>query len=117
MGLYSNVVCACEFLGEDFQGVLQTKDLTSLLDLFWLAPDGTLYEVVSEWHCDSGEPEQGAPVLRHGRVRPYRKSGVIRFTARSGGRYLEALTYFKCGELNSILCSGPIFTCSTLPSS
>ena len=117
MGLYSNVVCACNRLGEDFQGVLQTKDLTSLLDLFWLAPDGALYEVISEWQCDPEEPEQCATVPRRGRVRPYRKSGVIRFTARSDSRYLEALTYFKCGELNSVLCSGPIFSCSTLPSS
>lgn len=107
MGLYSEVVNQCPELGDEFLGTLQTKDLTSLLDTFWLSPDGCLYEVQMPWSNSDDEGRQ------RGRVRPYRKSGVIRFTAygKPGGECLEALTYFKCGTLNAVLCRGPIFSC------
>lgn len=107
MGLYSEVVNRCPALGDEFLGVLQTKDLTALLDTFWLAPDGCLYEVQTPW-SDSDDKAR-----ERGKVRPYRKSGVIRFTAydKAGSGYLEALVYFKCGVLNAVLCRGPIFSC------
>jgi hypothetical protein len=109
MGLYSEVINQSPRLGEGFlRRTLQTKDLTSLLDTYWLSPDGCLYQVWSPWY-DTGP----APPLR-GRVRPYRKSGIVRFTANNNGTFLEALTYFKCGELSAVICSGPIFSCETL---
>jgi len=107
MGMYSEVINACPRLGPEFLGVLQTKELTSLMDAYWLAPDGCLYQI---WH----EYSEGEEKPR-GYVRPYRKSGVIRFTAASGKGYLEALTHFKCGQLSAVLCVGPIFSCETVP--
>lgn len=109
MGLFSEVVNRCPALGDEFLGVLQTKDLTSLLDTFWLAPDGSLFEVQLPLVDENG------PKWR-GKVRPYRKSGVLRFTTAYGGNRecLEALAYFKCGMLNAVLCKGPIFSCDRL---
>ena len=97
MGLYSEVINHCPMLGEGFQGVLQTKDLTSLMDYFWLAPDGCLYQV--------REPPDDES---RGRISPFRVSGTLTLVSSKG---TEALTYFKCGELNAVLCAGPIFSC------
>jgi hypothetical protein len=107
MGLYSTVLSCYEPLGPEFQGALQTKELTSLMDEFWLAPDGKLYEirVPLEWG------PQGVRPAGRGRVKPYRKSGVVRFTAHHDGQVLESLVYFKTGQLNAVLCQGPIFSC------
>ena len=45
MGLYSTVLNTCPLLGEEFLGALQTKELESLMDTYWLTTDGCLYLV------------------------------------------------------------------------
>lgn len=120
MGLYSEVVNRCPALGDEFLGVLQTKDLTALLDTYWLTPSGELFHVddAGTWDLELSEPQEQAlpPIKRvstgkHGRVRPYRYSGVMTLVAAAPGGALEAVVHFKCGTLNAVLCKGPIFSC------
>lgn len=122
MGLYSIVLNTCPELGSEFLGELQTKELESLMDTYWLATDGCLYRVDDgdTYDLELIEPKEGRfpfphfktiPTGKHGHLKPYRKSGVIRFTTSHQGKVLEAVTYFKVGRLNAVLCRGPIFSC------
>jgi hypothetical protein len=126
LGLYSTVLNTCPDLGPEFLGELQTKELESLMDTYWLATDGCLYRVEDgdAYDLELVEHEAGdfpfphfkpVPTGRHGRLKPYRKSGTIRFTALHQGQTLEAVTYFKVGKLNAVLCKGPIFSCEMVP--
>lgn len=67
MGLYSEVVNHCPILGEDMVGqLLQTKSLECLC-LYWIAPDGAMFQV-----------------LNHGpnpRLRAMRHYDVVRLTS------------------------------------
>lgn len=121
MGMFSEVINQCPALGDDFIGVLQTKDLESLLDSYWLAPDGGLYRIDDSdtWTLKIDDSEVGSwpfikrlPTGLKGRVKPYRKYGTVRLTARSkSGEYVEAVTWFENGVLKRVLCQGPIFSC------
>lgn len=122
MGLYSIVLNTCPDLGPEFLGELQTKELESLMDTYWLATDGSLFRVDDgdTYDLELIEYKEGEfpfphfksiPTGKHGRLKPYRKSGILRFTARYQGETLEAVTYFKAGKLNAVLCKGPIFSC------
>lgn len=126
LGLYSTVLNTCPDLGVEFLGELQTKELESLMDTYWLATDGCLYRVEDSSTYDLEPVERGegdfpfpyfkaVPTGKHGRLKPYRKSGTIRFTAHYQGEILEAVTYFKVGKLNAVLCKGPIFSCEMVP--
>jgi hypothetical protein len=110
-------------MGPEFLGALQTKDLESLMDTYWLSTDGLLYRIDDSEAYDLEPIEESErswwgprfrtkPSGKRGKVRPYRKSGVVRFTVEHDGQYLEAVVHFKYGELSSVLCSGPIFSCN-----
>lgn len=122
MGLFSTVINHCPIMGPEFMGELQTKQLRSLMDLYWLAPDGVLYYIDTDEAFDLIEipeeerqsdrlrmPFRYAPNGKHGRVRPCRKSGLVKFTAPHRDRYLEAVAHFKAGQLTAALCKGPMF--------
>lgn len=121
MGMFSEVINQCSMLGDDFIGVLQTKDLECLMDSYWLAPDGRLYRIDDSgtWILKSGDFQvDGLPMFKciptgeKGHIRPYRKYGVVRFTARAqSGDYVEAVTWFDNGVLERVLCQGPMFSC------
>lgn len=120
MGLYSTVFNQCKELGEEFLGELQTKDLECMLDSYWLSPTGCLYRIDESDAYDlvpEADPEnrllpyQWVRNSRNGRVSPYRKSGVLCFSAHHQGEYLECLTHFKTGMLTGVLCRGPLFSC------
>lgn len=99
MGLFSSVVNFCDVLGkEDFIGTIQTKDLESWAYLYWLTPDGHLYRVIV--------PERGSGAVSRGRVTPYRKSGIVTFTAYSRGKLSSVSVHFKTGELTGIVWRG-----------
>lgn len=124
MGLYSSVINYCPALGPEFMGVLQTKQLDCMMDLYWLAPDGLLYKIddSSTWTLEPSSVQDwliGLPVRRvstgaKGRVTPFRKSGVVRFTTDHQGEILETAVHFKVGQLTGVLCKGPIWSCSHL---
>jgi len=130
MGMYSTVLNTCPLLGEEFLGELQTKELESLMDTYWLTTDGCLYliddsdtyilEPSGSIFCSAETKEPSFPLYRteltgrRGRLKPYRRTGVIRFTASSKGEVLEVVTFFRDGRLDSILCKGPIFSCDTV---
>ena len=95
------------------------------MDTYWLTTDGCLY-FIDDSNTYTLEPSGDTPVgtgslslpLYHaeltgqrGRLTPYRKTGVIRFTASSEGQILEAVTFFRDGRLDAVLCKGPIFSC------
>lgn len=107
-------------------GALQTKELECLLDTYWLSNDGCLYRIDGSYLSDLDwidDEEEGlliktsdsTPRRQRFRLKPYRKSGVIRFVADYQGEILEAVTYFKVGRLNAVLCKGEIFTCESIP--
>lgn len=108
-------------MGPEFLGSLQTKNLECLMDTYWLSSDGLLYRIndseaydlepVEEPLTRLGPFLQAKPNGKHGKISPYRKSGVVRFTADHKGELLEAVVHFKCGELSGVLCRGPIFSC------
>lgn len=96
------------------------------MDTYWLATDGCLYRVEDggTYDLEPVKAEAGGFPFPHfkavltgqrGRLKPYRKSGTIRFTARNQGETLEAVTYFKAGKLNAVLCKGLIFSCEMVP--
>lgn len=124
MGLFSTVINRCPAMGPEFISELQTKQFADLMGLFWLAPDGVLYKIDDDDAFDLVDvPEEDRPPGRlsmpfkyvqngrHGRVRPYRKSGLVRFTTCYRGEYLEAVAHFKTGQLTAVLCKGPMFSC------
>jgi hypothetical protein len=121
MGMFSEVINQCPTLGGDFSGVLQTKDLECVMDWYWLAPDGGLYRIDDSgtWTLEFEEGRSNpltmfkrVPTGLKGRVRPYRKFGTVRFTARAqSGEYLESVVWFEDGALQRVLCQGPIFSC------
>jgi hypothetical protein len=95
MGMYSEVYNSCSKIGHEFVGLLQTKQLTSLLDLFWISPSGELFEIRVPW-VDEGERGSGV-------VRPYRLTGVLQFSAIYRNQYKEAYVYFRYGVLTEVL--------------
>lgn len=118
MGMFSTVINSCQALGSELTGTLQSKDLESLMDTYWLSPDGQLYLVddSATWtfrqDIDWSEPSSvigGATTAtgKKGRVRPYRIYGKVRFT--DGPR--EAVCWFENGLLKQVLCRGPAFSC------
>lgn len=120
MGLYSIVFNQCKELGDEFIGELQTKDLESILDNYWLSPSGHLYRIDDGDTYDLEPAEnQGklipyfkrVPTGNRGKVRPYRKSGVLRLVTNHRGECRECLVHFKTGMLTGVLCRGPIFSC------
>lgn len=121
MGMFSEVINQCSVLGDDFTGVLQTKDLDCLMDLYWLAPDGSLYRIDDggTWTLELDEPKAtGLPMFKtvptglKGRIKPYRKFGTVRLTTRAeSGKYVETVAWFEDGVLQRVLCQGPIFSC------
>lgn len=125
MGLYSIVLNTCPRLGEEFLGELQTKELESLMDTYWLTTDGCLYLIDDSdtytlepsGFCSAETKDPSFPLYhtkltgRRGRLKPYRRTGVIRFTASSKGQVLEVVTFFRDGRLDAVLCKGPIFSC------
>lgn len=124
MGLFSTVINHCPALGPELIGELQSKSLQSLMDLYWLAPDGTLFRVDEEETYDlvpSGDssillPFRRVPTGKRGRVTPYRQSGLVRFVGRFQGEYLEAVAHFKTGQLTAVVCKGPVFSCNMVDS-
>jgi len=118
MGLYSEVINSCEALGPELLGLIQTKDLQSLLDTYWLSPKGELYRINddSTWtfreeliaHERSNPFSLDiVPTGKKGSVRPYKIYGKIRFTNGPN----EAVTWFEGGLLKQVLCRGPAFSC------
>ena len=123
MGLYSTVYNQCQELGPEFIGELQTKDLESIMDSYWLSPDGRLYRIDDDgtWDLERDEeagnrffPFRRVPTGKHGKVRPYRKSGVLCLTTHHDGEYMECLVHFKTGMLTGVLCRGPMFSCRSV---
>lgn len=53
MGLYSEVINHCPSMGTAFLGVLQTKDLESILDTYWLTFDGVLHKIKDDFNVKS----------------------------------------------------------------
>lgn len=118
MGLFSEVINSCETLGPEFIGTLQTKDLESVMDTYWLDPDGQLYLVNTDstWTiAEDLEEIQGTGLLgfktvptgKKGRLQPYRIYGKVRFT----DGHKEVVAWFQDGILDRVLCSGPMFSC------
>lgn len=108
MGLFSEVINSCQDLGPEFLGVLQTKDLESMMDTYWLAPDGHLYRINDDSTWTLAEDAfETIPTGLRGRVEPYRIYGRVRFT---DGPH-EAVAWFEDGLLKQVLCAGPAFSC------
>lgn len=118
MGLFSEVINSCEALGPELMGLVQTKDLQSLMDTYWLSPLGELYRINddSTWTFKEELESQGTSNLlglstiqtgEKGSVQPYRIYGTIRFTDGPN----EAVTWFEGGVLKQVLCRGPAFSC------
>jgi hypothetical protein len=98
------------------KGEFQTKDLQSVLDTYWLSPNGELFYVNDgpTWDLVPATEGEGLfPCFRRvstgqrGVVKPYRYSGVMTLT---GYPSVEAVVYMKCGVVNTVLCTGPIFS-------
>lgn len=112
MGMFSTVISSCETL---MLGQLQSKDLESLMDTYWLSPDGYLYRIddTETWNLTWEPSDSNLPGLRtvptgkRGRLRPYRIYGSVRFT---DGRQ-EAVAWFEDGAMKQVLCKGAIFSC------
>lgn len=113
MGMFSTVINQCPDLGSDFMGHLQTKDLESMMDYYWLAPDGCLF-LIDDGPCFTMEENPNsnhwydrfqwkATGLR-GRLKPYRRSFVARlYPAISNSEWKEVNVFFKMGKINAIL--------------
>jgi hypothetical protein len=93
--MHSEVYNSCSKIGHEFVGLLQTKQLTSLLDLFWISPSGELFEIRVPW---VNEGERGSGV-----VRPYRLTGGLRLSVIYCNQYKEAYVYFRYGVLTEVL--------------
>jgi hypothetical protein len=118
MGLFSVVINSSNILGSEFAGSLQTKELESLMDYYWLSPTGQLFRIDygDSYELEFERDESGflAPnkksTGKNGRIRPYRMHGLVRFTTTQD-EALEAVTWFSSGILQQVLCRGPIFSC------
>lgn len=118
MGLFSYVINSCDALGPELIGTIQSKDLESLMDTYWLSPDGQLYLINDNatWtFADDGKPQTPldnriVPTGDRGRVSPYRIYGKVRFT---DGPH-EAIAWFEDGLLKTVLCRGPAFSCERI---
>jgi hypothetical protein len=113
MGMFSTVYNQCKTLGDELIGEIQTKDLESMMDHYWLSPDGCMF-LIDTSSCFTASrvntnPDNPFPFFEweptgvRGRLRPYRRSFIARFyTSRSGERK-EAHALFEMGKLNLIL--------------
>ena len=54
MGLYSEVINLCPWMGSRFIGLLQTKNLECILDQYFLAKDGTFYRIYNPVNSENG---------------------------------------------------------------
>jgi hypothetical protein len=86
-------------MGLPFLGVLQTKDLESLMDTYWLSFDGRLYKVTGE---ELFTPSALAGTTLDDRLEPYPKSGPVRFVTRHKEQTIEVSTFFSNGVLSSV---------------
>jgi hypothetical protein len=108
MGMFSTVYNQCETLGEGLMGELQTKDLESMMDHYWLSPNGCLF-LIDTSPCFRAErnpnPEnpfmffEWKPTGIRGRLRPYRRNFIARFYTANK----EAHAFFRVGKLNMLL--------------
>lgn len=102
MGLFSEVYNSCTRFGPEFMGILQTKELRSLLDFYWLSPSGCLYKV----DYQGVDLSSGECVARSGSVRPYCVTSVLRLMNIYEGQYKEVFVYFRLGEVQAVLPRG-----------
>jgi len=104
VGMYSEVINSCDALVKDLTGYLQTKDLESVFDLYWVAKDGTLYRIhwpPSPLVTVSSVFFQAGSFSRRGAVRPYRLTGCINVIggSPSGLEPRRGFLCFKQGRL------------------
>jgi hypothetical protein len=108
MGMYSEILSSYDRLGSGFTGYMQTKDLESAFDLYWIARDGTLYRILWPEREDSALVNADHSLRnpsRRGVVRPFRYTGCINFT---GGRHgSTARNGFMCFD------DGRLFTAAS----
>ena len=111
--MFSTVYNQCEMLGQELLGELQTKDLESVMDYYWLSPNGCLF-LIDTSPCFRAElnpnPEnpfaffEWKPTGIRGRLKPYRRNFIARFyTARSSGDWKEVHAFFRVGRLSMLL--------------
>lgn len=99
MGLYSEVFNSFEEFGSHMIGVLQTKDLESMLDCYWLAPDGKLYKVGND-PCFTMKQDI-APAPKRQRVAPYHYTGALNMYGVRNGVFREVTCLMDEGRIVS----------------
>lgn len=118
MGLYDEIRSSYN-LGEHFTNVeMQTKDLACVMTKYWIAPDGSLYELTyRETHdfVEIGEDDERydpkvlflnyewVPTGKHGKVEPCYVSDYVEvYPAQWKGSYEDwprCRIHFKLGKL------------------
>lgn len=111
--MFSTVYNQCETLGDGLMGELQTKDLESMMDYYWLSPDGCMFLIdTSPCFAATGlntSPDNPFPLFEweptgvRGRLHPYRRNFIARFYTSRSGEWKEAHAFFKVGKLNMLL--------------
>lgn len=112
MGMYSTIYNTSKALGPRFLGELQTKDLDSAMDEYWLSPNGELYRIdTTETHEPQINPGSKnwvdyltwVPTGRHGSIRPCLVTRVLRMYGIREGQFAETSAYFRDGRLVEVL--------------
>ncbi len=114
MGLFDTIRSSFD-LGPEFTEVeLQTKDLDSTMDHFWISPDGVLYLIdyrgTSDLEkIDEDDPEYNEKLSflnfkwvkngKHGKVKPYLITKYVTAYTRCGDKRIEVKLHFKYGKL------------------
>jgi hypothetical protein len=104
MGLFSTIYSSYRLEPSLCDGFFQTKDLTNLLDEYWLSPDGELFRISFPYKLNlSGK-------IARGRVEPFDLDGSITVISLdnqandrqqwtfSGGKLSEVLILDRVGE-------------------
>jgi hypothetical protein len=114
MGMFDTIRSSYD-LGPKFTDVeLQTKDIDSTMDHFWISPDGVLYLI--DYHgtsdlkeIDKNDPEYSeklsflnfkwVPNGNHGKVKPYFITKYITAYTISNNERIEVKLHFRDGKL------------------
>jgi len=103
MGMYSTIINTSELLGPEFIGNIQTKSFDNMMELYWIAPDGSIYRVDDSetWTLsfEQGKWPRRVPTGQRGRVTPFCYSGIAVVTSVVNGSYHRAGAMFLSGRL------------------
>lgn len=97
MGLFSVIYSGYRAGCDHSYGCFQTKDLTNLLDEYWLSPSGELFRISLRHDPD------GKKVPSKGRMEPFDLDGDILVTSMEGGCSHRQRWFFTGGRLQRVL--------------